>query len=871
METPFVTNTQLAAVASADHQSDFGPAALAFGPDGNLYVAQSIQLGTTSGDVVRLKIANVGGVLSYDASTPAVVVASTGLAYPTGLTFGVNAGDTTTLYVSSTGSGQIFKVAGATGTSPSSTLFVDKGVGGLDFPTGLSFGPDGKLYVDDLGGFSGFSQVLRINSDGTLDTTYTTHASSSVDGNGIPYGSLSGNFPSDVIFDDRGNLLAADLGLTQSPPLGGSVVAFDRNGTYTGTLLGSKAGPTVQNVVAGGGGIAPSELVLSMPRQSTVYLTSDNFGVMVTHHYGDTIPASAETGGVPATYGVTAFTSITAALDAMSTAGTVDVSAGTYPESVTLIGTETLKLLGNVTATSFFGYTGTTLNLNGFILTPPAAAPVFTSATASTQLTGIGNTFAATAIGVGPITYSTNSSDTLPPGMTFSSSTGVLSGTPTALGVYTLHLTATDPAGSANQTLTVTVDPALIVTSEFDSAVYATDAHTGVVVKTLISPFSSGDLFAPDGAVLGPDGNLYVSSTLANFGLDPNGAILQINLKTGMETPFITNMQLAAVASGDHQSDFGPAGLAFGPDGNLYVAQSIQLGTTSGDVVRLQIDNVGGVLSYDASTPAVVVASTGLAYPTGLTFGVNAGDTTTLYVSSTGSGQIFKVAGATGAAPSSTLFVDKGVGNLDFPTGLSFGPDGKLYVDDLGGFSGFSQVLRINSDGTLDTTYTTHASSSVDGNMIPYGSLSGNFPSDVIFDDRGNLLAADLGLTQSPPLGGSVVAFDRNGTYTATLLGSTAGPTVLNVVAGGSIAPSELVLSMPRQTTVYVSADNFGVMGTLTYGDAIPASAETGGVPATYGVTAFTSITTALDAMSTSGPSTSAPVPIRGVGDADRH
>ena len=109
------------------------------------------------------------------------------------------------------------------------------------------------------------------------------------------------------------------------------------------------------------------------------------------------------------------------------------------------------------------------------VLTLPTP-PVFTSPTTTTLLTGVGGSFALTATGTGPIAFSHDISDTLPPGMTFSG--GVLSGTPTALGVFTLHVTATNAAGPTNQTLTVTVDPALLATSTFDSAVYAVDAHT---------------------------------------------------------------------------------------------------------------------------------------------------------------------------------------------------------------------------------------------------------------------------------------------------------------------------------------------------------------------------------------------------------
>jgi uncharacterized repeat protein (TIGR03803 family) len=59
--------------------------------------------------------------------------------------------------------------------------------------------------------------------------------------------------------------------------------------------------------------------------------------------------------------------------------------------------------------------------------------------------------------GAGPLTFS--ETGVLPPGLTLSSS-GVLAGTPTALGNYSFTVTVTDPLGnSAGQTYTVTINP----------------------------------------------------------------------------------------------------------------------------------------------------------------------------------------------------------------------------------------------------------------------------------------------------------------------------------------------------------------------------------------------------------------------------
>src|SRR5262249_59406016 len=82
---------------------------------------------------------------------------------------------------------------------------------------------------------------------------------------------------------------------------------------------------------------------------------------------------------------------------------------------------------------------------------------------------------------------------------------------------------------------------------------------------------AGGNLSGPVHAVFGPDGNLYVSSI-------DNGKVLRYNGTTGaFLNTFVDNIPHGFVVTDPQtQAGFaiGPLGLAFGPDGNLYVSNA---------------------------------------------------------------------------------------------------------------------------------------------------------------------------------------------------------------------------------------------------------------------------------------------------------
>ncbi len=137
---------------------------------------------------------------------------------------------------------------------------------------------------------------------------------------------------------------------------------------------------------------------------------------------------------------------------------------------------------------------------------PPNQAPVFTSATSTTMTVGTAAIFLVTATGHPAATL--GESGALPNGVTLSTGTGILAGTPVSGsgGVYTLTLTASNGVSpSATQTFTLTVDEPPTITSAA-AATFALGSNGSFTVIASGFPSStfseSGAL--PNGVLLNP-------------------------------------------------------------------------------------------------------------------------------------------------------------------------------------------------------------------------------------------------------------------------------------------------------------------------------------------------------------------------------
>ena len=233
-------------------------------------------------------------------------------------------------------------------------------------------------------------------------------------------------------------------------------------------------------------------------------------------------------------------TSASSTTFAENTAGTFAVTAtGDTPISFTEVGTlpsgVTLGTDGTLAGTPAFGTAGsypititaTDANSNtstqSFTLTVGASAPVFTSAASISFAENTAGTFAVTATGDTPISFT--EAGTLPSGVSLATN-GTLSGTPAAgsAGGYPITITATDAnANTSTQSFTLTVAASVPVFTSASSTTFAENtAGTFAVTATGDAPISfteAGTL--PSGVTLGTDGTLAGTPAFGSAGSYP--------------------------------------------------------------------------------------------------------------------------------------------------------------------------------------------------------------------------------------------------------------------------------------------------------------------------------------------------------------
>ena len=257
----------------------------------------------------------------------------------------------------------------------------------------------------------------------------------------------------------------------------------------------------------------------------------------------------------------------------------------------------------------------------------------------------------------------------------------------------------------------------------YDATTGAPAPGPGLTGADFIDPFSHG-LIGTSGIVFGPDGNLSLTGNGTKvLRYSPSGAFIDTFVASGGGggLAFGPDGNLYATdGSGVHRF-FGPNGptpgaadpapgqagaifvpdfpnaggltgsqdLVFGPDGNLYVTDH------SGHAVYRYNGTTGAFDPAPDQMGATYVSDPNLVSPWGLVFGADGN----LYAASFGFASVLRYQGPGGLTPGA--FINAFVppfpspnGSLQTPTGLRFGPDGNLYVDNDSG--GNPSVKRYN-------------------------------------------------------------------------------------------------------------------------------------------------------------------------------
>ncbi len=737
---------------------------------------------------------NSAGTFSVTATGNTPITFSESGALPSGVTLGSDGTLSGTPAFGSAGSYPITVTAtdAATNTSTQDfTLTVTAGGPSFTSTASASFAENtaGTFSVTASGDTPiTFTETGSLPSGVTLGTDGTL--------SGTPASATAGSYPITITAtDSNSNTSTQDftLTVTAGAPVftSASSISFAENsaGTFSVTATGdtpiafTETGALPSGVTLGTDGTLSGTPAAGTSGSYPITITATDANTNTsTQDFTLTVSAS-----------VPVFTSPTSTSFAENSADTFSVTATgdtpiTFTESGALPSGVTLGTDGTLSGTPAFGTAGgypltitaTDKNSNtstqSFTLTVTAGGPSFTSATSANFVENAAGSFAVTATGDTPITFTETGS--LPSGVTLKTD-GTLSGTPGfgSVGSYPITITATDAnTGTSTQDFTLTVTAGGPSFTSAASATFAENtAGTFSVTATGDTPIAfteSGAL--PSGVTLGTDGTLSGTPGFSSAGSYPititatdsnsNTATQAFTLTVTAGGPSFTSAASATfaentagtftvTAGGDTPITFTesgalPSGVTLKTDGTLSGTPAFR---TAGNY-PVTITATDGNHSTSTQDFTLKVTATGPSFTsaTSTSFAENTAGT-------------FSVT-ATGDTP--ITFAESG----SLPSGVTLGTGGALSGTPAAGTAGSYPITITATDSNTNTSSQA------------FTLTVGTGPSTtVVVPGAGSALAgsATLDASASAPGGVSKVQYViTGGTYNKSLIG-TATPTYL--------------------------------------------------------------------------------------------
>ena len=615
--------------------------------------------------------------------------------------------------------------------------------------------PAGLAFSTSTGAISG--TPTEITASATYTVTATNTGGSATTTVVIVVNDVA---PSSVFYSGSPFTLTKNSAMTSATPsaFGGTVVSWSVSPSLPAGLSFDTSSGTISGT--------PAAVTASATYTVTATNTGGSDSATITIQVNDVAPSSVSYSGSPFT--LTKDTTMAPSAPTVS-GGTVITWAvsPSLPAGLSL-STSTGVISGTPTAiTASASYTVTATNTGGSttatitVIVNDVAPSSVTYSPSSLTLTKDQAMSAATPTSSGGAVVTWAITPSLPTGLAFSTSTGTISGTPTALSSSaTYTVTATNTGGSATATLTIEVNIAAPTSVTYSPSSFTL---TKDVAMTTVTPTASGGTIT----------SWSISPTLpAGLSFDTsNGAV--------SGTPTAVSSSATYTVTATNAGGSGTATLTF--QVNDVAPSSIAYSPSS---ISLSKDSPMTAVTPTASGGAVVSWSISPTLPAGLSFDTSTGTISGTPTAITASAIYTVIATNSGGSASSTVTI---VVNDAAPSSVSYSPS--------------SFTLTINN---AMTSVTPTAS----GGTVTSWTISPTLSSGLSFD------------TSTGTISGTPTAVSSSTVYTITATNAGGSGTATVTIQVNDVAPSGITYT-PNSFTLAKDSAMTTVTPTSTGGTVV--------------------------------------------------